>query len=123
MRLDLLDVQVKQDSDTFMLTLSDSQEYVLKAMVDGEWVNQYAFDLSRHEWIDFVPANYLNSTHPDAVFVQKLLIVLHDQAGRKILFGDTLKIVKNGQTEQRTIFPGDRISMLSREFGLDAAER
>ena len=122
MRLDLLDVQVKQDSDTFMLTMSDSHEYVLKAMVDGEWVNQYAFDLSRHEWIDFVPANYLNSTHPDAVFVQKLLIVLHDQAGRKILFGDTLKIVKNGQTEQRTILPDDRISMLSREFDLDSTE-
>jgi N-hydroxyarylamine O-acetyltransferase len=122
MRLDLLDVQVKQDSDTFMLTMSDSQEYVLKAMVDGEWANQYAFDLSRHEWIDFVPANYLNSTHPDAVFVQKLLIVLYNPAGRKILFGDTLKIVKDGQTELRTILPDDRISMLSREFGLDATE-
>ena len=122
MRLDLLDVQVKQDSDTFMLTMSDSQEYVLKAMVDGEWANQYAFDLSRHEWIDFVPANYLNSTHPDAVFVQKLLIVLYNPAGRKILFGDTLKIVKSGQPEQRTILPGDRISTLSREFGLDATE-
>jgi hypothetical protein len=50
------------------------------------------------------------------VFVQKLLVVLYDQAGRKNLFGGTLKIVKNGPTEQRTILPGDRLSMLSQEF-------
>jgi N-hydroxyarylamine O-acetyltransferase len=52
-----------------------------------------------------VPANYLNSTHPDAIFVQKLLIVLHDQTGRKILFGDMLKTVANGRVETQTISP------------------
>jgi N-hydroxyarylamine O-acetyltransferase len=118
MRLSLVDVEVTQDADMFVLNKTNNHEYLLKALVDGEWANQYAFDLSPQEWIDFVPANYLNSTHPEAVFVQKLLIVLHDPAGRKILFGDTLKTVANGRVEKQIIAPEDRASILSNKFGL-----
>ncbi|AWV04967.1 arylamine N-acetyltransferase [Burkholderia sp. JP2-270] len=118
MRLDVLDVEVNQDCDTFMLSKTSDREYLLKARVDGQWANQYAFDLSPQEWIDFAPANYLNSTHPDAIFVQKMLIVLHNETGRKILFGDTLKTVSNGQTEQRMISPEGHAPVLFREFGL-----
>jgi N-hydroxyarylamine O-acetyltransferase len=119
MRLNLVDVEVLQDSDRFVLSKPSDREYLLKALVDGEWMNQYAFDLSPQEWIDFVPANYLNSTHPDAIFVQKLLIVLHNPAGRTILFGDTLKTLTNGQVEKQTIAPEDVVSVLSTRFGLD----
>lgn len=118
MRLDALDVEVRQDFDTFVLSKAGDREYLLKALVDGEWANQYAFDLSPQEWIDFVPANYLNSTHPDAVFVQKLLVVLHDQTGRKILFGDTLKTVAHGKAEKRTVAMEDRAAILAEMFGL-----
>ncbi|MDF3833815.1 arylamine N-acetyltransferase [Cupriavidus basilensis] len=121
MRLDQIDVEVRQDGDTFMLSRTDAGEYLLKALVDGEWTNQYAFDLSAQEWIDFVPANYLNSTHPDAIFVQKLLIVLHNPEGRKILLGDTLKTVANGKTTVQAIRPDERVAVLFREFGLEAA--
>ncbi len=118
MRLNLLDVEVKQDFDTFVLSKSNEHGYLLKALIDGEWANQYAFDLSPQEWIDFVPANYLNSTHPDAVFVQKLVIILHDQTGRKILFGDMLKTVESGRVEKQTIVPEDCASILADAFGL-----
>lgn len=118
MQLSLVNVEVNQDADTFVLSKMNDREYLLKAKIDGEWANQYAFDLSPQEWIDFVPANYLNSTHPDAVFVQKLLIVLHDQSGRKILFGDILKIIANGNTSKQTISLKDRSAILSDEFGL-----
>jgi N-hydroxyarylamine O-acetyltransferase len=118
MRLNAIDVEVKQDFDTFVLSKTSDREYLLKALVDGAWTNQYAFDLSPQEWIDFVPANYLNSTHPDAVFVQKLLIVLHDRVGRTILFGDTLKTVENGTVETQTIAPADRAAIVLEKFGL-----
>jgi N-hydroxyarylamine O-acetyltransferase len=118
LRLNLLDVEIQQDFDTFLLCKSNDREYLLKALVDGVWTNQYAFDLSPQEWIDFVPANYLNSTHPDAIFVQKLLIVLHAPSGRQILFGDMLKTLTNGRVEQQTVAPEDRDSILSAKFGL-----
>lgn len=71
MALDTLDVDITQDFDTFRLSRSAEGEYLLEAKVEGEWARQYGFDLTPQEWIDFVPANYLNSTHPDAIFVQK----------------------------------------------------
>lgn len=122
MRMGELDVEVKQDFDSFMLGKTSGNEYLLKALVEGEWVSQFAFDLSPQEWIDFEPANYLNSTHPDAIFVKKLLVVLHDREGRKILFGDTLKTVKNGQSEQQFIAREHRDLILSSVFGLTPVE-
>jgi len=118
MRLGSLNVQIKQDYDAFMLSKISDREYLLRALVDGEWENQYAFDLSPQEWIDFMPANYLNSTHPDAIFVQKLLIVLHDKAGRKVLLGDMLKTVENGKVDKQTIAADNIAPVLSEMFGL-----
>ena len=87
---------IKQDHDVFMLEKSDTDQYLLKAYVDDAWANQYAFDLHPWEWIDFAPANYLNSTHPDAIFVQKRLVIIQNLAGRTILLGNSLKTIQNG---------------------------
>lgn len=112
------DGPVQQDHDTFRLSRPNDREYLLHAMVEGEWANQYAFDLSYQEWIDFLPANYLNSTHPDTVFVQKLLVVRHTPEGRAILLGNRLKTLRNGKAETREI-PNHELSALLREqFGL-----
>jgi N-hydroxyarylamine O-acetyltransferase len=118
MRLDEVDIEIRQDADKYMLSKSSNSVYLLKAFVDGQWANQYEFDLYPHEWIDFVPANYLNSTHPDAIFVQKLLVVLHNPTGREILFGDTLKSIVNGETTQQVISMEYRASILAARFGL-----
>ncbi len=119
LRLDALDVDVNQDDDTFRLSKINDRDYLLTALVEGEWAPQYAFDLSPQEWIDFMPANYLNSTHPDAIFVQKLLIILHDPPGRKILFGDRLKRVVNGKIDHQVIAPEELASILLEQFGLE----
>ena len=121
MRLSALDEEIAQDDDTFMLTLGEDGFYLLRAKVDGQWTNQYAFDLSPQEWVDFVPANYLNSTHPDAIFVRMTVAVLMTEAGRKILGGDSLKIVAHGRTEKRTVAPNELADVLAREFGLKMA--
>ncbi len=124
MRLDRTGEAIVQDVDTFMLTRQDGPsgpEYLVRAKVDGEWANQYGFDLVPQEWIDFAPANHLNSTHPDAVFVQRLVVVLHDARGRRILSGDSLKTVADGVTTQRTLPACEVPVVLRRDFGLTAA--
>ncbi|WP_295444083.1 arylamine N-acetyltransferase [uncultured Thiodictyon sp.] len=118
LRLDGIDVEVQQDSDTFVLSKESDPVYLLKALVEGQWTNQYAFDLSPQEWIDFVPANYLNSTHPDAIFVQKLLVILQNPEGRTILLGDRLKSIRHGQVAQETLSLADRDTILAERFGL-----
>lgn len=119
MLLDADELEVRQDDDFFVLKKEETG-YLLQAMVDGVWTSQYAFDLSPQEWIDFTPANYLNSTHPDAVFVQKILVVLHNQNGRSILFGDNLKIIEGGRVTNTIVAKHERDSVLENVFGLRA---
>jgi N-hydroxyarylamine O-acetyltransferase len=113
-----LGVPVRQGHDEFKLTKINEREYLFEAKVDGEWKNQYSFDLYEPEWIDFAPANYLNSTHPEAVFVQKHLIIQHTEDGRKVLFGDTLKIISNGQTKTQPVTPDSLKALLLEHFAL-----
>jgi N-hydroxyarylamine O-acetyltransferase len=118
LRLNLLDAEMKQDFDAFKLSKNNEREYLLQALVEGQWADQFAFDLSPQEWIDFAPANYLSSTHPDAIFVQKLLVILHNPKGREILFGDMLKTVTEGRVKKQTIRPEDKESILRSRFRL-----
>ena len=122
MRLDVTDVEVMQDGDRFMLSRTDESKYRLKAFVEGEWVNQYEFNLYPQEWIDFVPANHLNSTHPDTIFVKKLLVVLQNPTGKVVLMGDTLKTFSNGVTTKEFVSPENRATILANNFGLIAPE-
>jgi N-hydroxyarylamine O-acetyltransferase len=116
--LDRLDTDIVQDFDTFRLTCDAHSNYLLQAKVEGEWANQYGFDLSPQEWVDFVPANYLNSTHPDAIFVQKLLIVQHRPEGRLILLGDMLKTVTADGVAKQKLAEGDIAHVLENHFAL-----
>jgi N-hydroxyarylamine O-acetyltransferase len=118
LRLDLLDTEIRQDFDRFKLSKANEREYLLQALVEGKWADQFAFDLSPQEWIDFAPANYFSSTHPDAIFVQKLLVILHKPNGRDTLFGDMLKIVTEGRVEKQMIRAEDKESILRSRFRL-----
>jgi N-hydroxyarylamine O-acetyltransferase len=118
MALDMLDTDIRQDFDTFRLTRNAEGEYLLQAWVEGKWASQYGFDLSPQEWIDFVPANYLNSTHPDAIFVQKLLVVQHRPEGRQILLGNVLKTITAQGVETQQLAEDDIASVLKNCFAL-----
>ncbi|RYZ98293.1 MAG: arylamine N-acetyltransferase [Moraxellaceae bacterium] len=116
--LSKLNQPIQQDDDVFRLACEDGKNYIMQAYVDGDWVNQYGFDLHPQEWIDFMPANYLNSTHPDTIFVQKLLVVKHNPQGRKILVDTQLKTVEKGITSIREVAREDINAVLAAEFGL-----
>jgi N-hydroxyarylamine O-acetyltransferase len=109
---------IQQDDDFFKLVNTDGKNFLLQALVDGEWANQYGFDLYPQELIDFMPANYLNSTHPDTIFVQKLLIVMHSPRGRKILVDQRLKTVEKGVSGVEDLNADAVTALLKNEFGL-----
>jgi N-hydroxyarylamine O-acetyltransferase len=117
LRLDVLDTPVKQDFDTFMLSEAHG-DLVLKALVESEWIQQYGFNRYPVEWIDFAPANWMNSTHPDAVFTQKPLVVRFTAKGRNILFGDAFKQVSGQTVSKRNITPAEQAAILAEHFGL-----
>lgn len=122
MSLSMLDKEVIQDHDRFMLTTTDSGSFLLEAKVEGNWQQQFAFDLTPWEFIDFYPANYMNSKHPESIFVQKLLVVLHTLEGRHILFGNMLKTVTPGEVEKRVLPATERDNTLKTVFGLSLVD-
>lgn len=111
---------VQQDDDIFKLVCTDNKNYVLQALIDGEWVNQFEFDLYPYQLLDFIPANFFNSKNPDTLFVQKLLVVKHNPNGRKILLGTRLKTIEQGVTHSVDIAPHEIGVVLEKEFGLIA---
>lgn len=119
LRLADTDRPLRQDGDTFLLARADEREYHLKARVDGAWADQYGFDLGHQEWVDFLPANWLNSTHPDTLFVQNLIVMRQTPAGRMILFNDRLKTVADGVTTTRQVAAGELPALLAGAFGLE----
>ncbi len=59
-----------------------------------------------------MPANYLNSTHSESIFVQKLLIILHTGLGRKVLFGDSFKGYSKGALVQEYKMEPDNLKKI-----------
>ena len=109
---------IQQDNETFMLDKNERGEFVLKALVKGEWANQFGFDLQPMEMIDFMPVNYYNSTHPDAVFVQRYLVMQQRPDGRTLLSGNQLKQLRGDQETVTEITAEQLDEVLWREFKL-----
>jgi N-hydroxyarylamine O-acetyltransferase len=118
LHLGSLNEDIAQDFDCYKLSKLNEVEFLMQARVNDEWLNQYSFNLSPQEWIDFMPANYLNSTHPDAIFVQKLLLIKQNETGRVMLIGDTLKTIHQGKESVRTIAQEERNQVMQEQFGL-----
>lgn len=114
----MLDVDIHQDADTFILIRNSAGVYLLRARIDDQWADQYEIDLWPQEWVDFEPANYFSSTYPTTIFTQSVIAACQTNAGRKVLVDDTFKVSSHGHTEQCKIDASEREALLAREFGL-----
>lgn len=110
--------EVPQDADLFQLAPLNEREYRLRAWVDGAWADQYCFDLGHQEWVDFLPANWLNSTHPETLFTQHRVVTRHTPEGRYILFDERLKLIGPQGTEVRELTPEEVPAALQTYFDL-----
>ncbi len=109
---------IRQDNETFALDKNERDEFVLKALVKGEWANQFGFDLQPMEWIDFSLANYYNSTHPDAIFVKQYLVMKQHAQGRTLLSGSQLKKFTGDQENITEVSSEQLDDVLWKEFSL-----
>jgi N-hydroxyarylamine O-acetyltransferase len=117
--LEWLDREIRQDYDMFRMTMVSEKDYLLQSLNGGEWKNLYEFDLCPQEWVDFEPANYLNSTHPESIFVRNLMVVLQTPTGKLVLHGGRFRTVSEGRIEEIAV-ERDGLSILLRErFSLE----
>jgi N-hydroxyarylamine O-acetyltransferase len=122
LNLEWLDREIRQGPAGFMLTKSAEGEYLLQSLSEGTWMSLYEFNLSAQEWVDFEPANYLNATHPDSIFVRALMVVLQTPTGKKVLHGERFSVVSEDYTEERTASPEEIAELLLQEFALDCRQ-
>lgn len=121
--LSQVNIPQTQDFDCFRLLAPVAGDYVLQAKLDEQWVSQFGFDLYPADWIDFMPANYLNSTHPDTIFVQKYLVIQQHASGRTMLVGHELKQWQQGAVTVTPVEPAQLASILKQQFNLDLSDR
>lgn len=119
MRLADIGVEVPQDDDCFMLEQPNAHEYRLRSRGADGWSDLYGFDLSDQDWIDFMPANHFSATHPNSLFVQKLLVTRLTDTGRIVLFDGQFKVRDRAGTTARPVEPDETASILRDMFGLD----
>ncbi len=117
-----LDREIRQDCETFRLSMLSDQEYLLQSVVDGEWKNLYEFNLCPQELVDFEPANWLNATHPDSIFVQGLIVVLQHESGKAMLNGERFRYFSEGRVEEMIVSKDEVAELLLKRFSLICSE-
>jgi N-hydroxyarylamine O-acetyltransferase len=116
--LEWLDREIRQDCDTFRLGRVPDADYLLQSFTDGAWKNLYEFSLHPQEWVDFEPANFMNSTHPDSIFVRNLMVVQQNEKGRDVLTSHYIKSVTGERSVETKILPEEIPGLLQRKFSL-----
>lgn len=108
-----------QGVDKFHLKSIENGLYLLSAFNENEWLPRFSFGLDKANWVDFGPANHWNSTHESVMFVQRPVIAIINDKGRKTIFGDMFKIVENGIVTKRQFAPNEIHQILADHFNLE----
>ena len=109
--------EIVQDGQTYKLGKKGS-DFNLYAWVHETWLPQYSFKKQVYEYIDFAPVNYMNSTHPDSIFVKAPLIILFTPKGKTVLSGNTIKHYVDGQMTEKVFDIAEYEAILKEEFNL-----
>jgi N-hydroxyarylamine O-acetyltransferase len=91
---------------------------VLQADQGSGWTDQYVFEVSPREAIDFVVANWYTSTHPESRFVRKLTAQQRTATGSRVLRNLEWTVRSPRGIERREIGRAELEALLATEFGI-----
>ncbi|MCO4889747.1 arylamine N-acetyltransferase [Cupriavidus sp. WGtm5] len=94
--------------------------YDLQARGDAGWIPVYRFDLTPQPPIDFEARNWYVSTHPDSVFLQRLMAARTDGGTRVTLAnGELAERAPDGSVRRTHLQHADAVvQTLSERFGI-----
>ncbi|MBB2917319.1 arylamine N-acetyltransferase family protein [Cupriavidus alkaliphilus] len=94
--------------------------YDLQARGDAGWIPVYRFDLTPQPPIDFVARNWYVSTHPESVFLQRLMAARTDAGTRVTLAnGELAERAPDGSVRRTHLQHADAVvQALSARFGI-----
>jgi N-hydroxyarylamine O-acetyltransferase len=93
--------------------------WVLQALQRGMWLDYYAFTLEPQLPVDYEPANWFTSTHPDSIFVRTLTAQRQTPEVRFVLRQREFTVIRGDDTETRTLADNEELlRVLAETFGL-----
>jgi N-hydroxyarylamine O-acetyltransferase len=112
------DIEQATQLEPFRLVQEVEGDWRMQAMVRGQWLTLYRFDLRPVPLIDYVVANHYVSTHPDSNFVNHLNVARTISDARLSLRNREFTVRRMGhEPERHTLRDGAEIRrMLEQEF-------
>lgn len=95
--------------------------YDLQARGDAGWIPIYRFDLTPQPSIDFEPRNWYVSTHPDSIFLRRLMAARTDADGTRVTLadGELAERAPDGSVRRTQLQQADAVvQALSDRFGI-----
>jgi N-hydroxyarylamine O-acetyltransferase len=117
------DLEQPTAHETYRL-LKQGDEWLLQALLAGEWRDLYRFDLAQHFPVDYEVGNWYTSTHPDSHFTKELALSRAD-TGRRYMLRNNQFAVRHvdAPTERRILGSRDEIKeVISSIFHLQLPE-
>jgi len=113
---------VEAGGDAHRLASEPDGIRVLQRLVDGAWVDLYAFGPSPALPIDYEVANHFTSTHPSSIFRQTLTAQRTTAEARYALRGRTYVVRRGAAIERREVNGAEAFALLTGTIGLDVSE-
>jgi N-hydroxyarylamine O-acetyltransferase len=94
-----VNIEQQTTHEPYRLRRTEDGELDLQALMAGQWSTLYRFTLHPQLPVDYEPANWFVSTHPDSFFVNNVIAVMPGEGCRYTLFN----------REFRTRWPDGRV--------------
>ncbi len=96
-----LEVGLEQDQGDglYRIARSEDGDYCCQVLKDGDFMTLYTFDLNRYTEADCRSGNFYSYRHPDAVFVNNLVVCRNLRNDNLSLRNGEFHRIRNGETE------------------------
>ncbi|PZS23092.1 MAG: acetyltransferase [Acidimicrobiales bacterium] len=110
---------VAQDGWTYRLERHDGHWRLGTLGPDG-WSELYRFTQEHQHRVDYEVANHYTATHPDSVFVGKMVVMRTQPDAKHRLIGQELTTTRaDGTSERQIVGPDELIEVLVEVFGIE----
>jgi N-hydroxyarylamine O-acetyltransferase len=117
----LLDTQEPQDQGdaVYRIIQPDLGRYLLQKYISDGWFTLYSFDNGIYSEADCLCGHHFSSTHPNATFVNNLLVSRKAYDDVRVLHNGEFHHIRQGTTDITRVSSEDHLGdILLQEFGL-----
>ncbi len=114
------DIPQDQGDAVYRIVEPDPGRYLLQIKDVAGWFTLYSFDNGNYTEADCLCGHHYSSTHPDAVFVNNLVVSRKSYDDIRLLRNGEFHRIQGGATAITAVSSKDHLGViLRREFGLD----